>query len=110
MDIFPVLLAANGLDTFVQTLIKALALGSLYALLALGFVLIYKAPQTVNFAQGALALAGTWLLSMIFMDWEIPGRLIGGPGWIHWIIALVLASAARGVMCLVVNLPFLCFF
>ncbi|GIT46636.1 MAG: hypothetical protein Ct9H300mP12_12210 [Acidimicrobiales bacterium] len=59
-------------------------MGSLYSLLALGFVLIYKATQTVNFAQGALALAGTWLLSIIFMDWEVPGRWIGGPGWFHW--------------------------
>ena len=68
------ILAATGLDTFVHTAIKSLALGSLYALLALGFVLIFKATQTVNFAQGALALAGTWFLSMIFMDWNVPGR------------------------------------
>ena len=34
---------------------KALALGSIYAMLALGFVLIFKATQVVNFAHGALA-------------------------------------------------------
>ncbi len=94
----PLVLAANALDTFVQTLFKALALGSLYALLALGFVLIYKATQTINFAQGALALAGTWFLSIIFMDWEIPGRWIGGPGWVHWFIALLLAATATAQM------------
>ena len=43
MTALPVVLAANAIDTFVQTFIKAMALGSLYALLALGFVLIYKA-------------------------------------------------------------------
>ena len=92
MSILPVVLATNALDTFVHTFIKAMALGSLYSLLALGFVLIYKATQTVNFAQGALALAGTWLVSIIFMDWEVPGRWIGGPGWFHWVIALLLAA------------------
>ena len=80
MSILPVVLATNALDTFVHTFIKAMALGSLYSLLALGFVLIYKATQTVNFAQGALALAGTWLLSIIFMDWEVPG---GSTGSLH---------------------------
>ena len=90
----PLVLAANTLDTFVQTLFKALALGSLYALLALGFVLIYKATQTINFAQGALALAGTWFLSIIFMDWEVPGRWLGGAGWVHWVIARLFGGPA----------------
>ncbi len=98
-----VLLAASGFDTFVQTFVKAMALGSLYALLALGFVLIFKATQTVNFSQGALALAGTWFLSMIFMDWDVPGRWLGGPTWLHWFVALVLASLATGAVGLVIE-------
>ena len=53
-----VLLAATGAQTFAQTFAKAMALGSLYALLALGFVLIYKSTQTLNFSQGALAGTG----------------------------------------------------
>ncbi len=97
------ILAATGLDTFVHTAIKSLALGSLYALLALGFVLIFKATQTVNFAQGALALAGTWFLSMIFMDWNVPGRWVGGPGWLHWFVALLLAALATAGFGLVIE-------
>ena len=77
------LAGASGLDIFIQTLAKALALGSLYALLALGFVLIYKTTQTLNFSQGALALTGTWFMSMVFIDWDIPGRFMGGPAWSH---------------------------
>ena len=77
---------------FLQLLFSGVVLGLVYALAALGFVLIYKATQTVNFAQGALALAGTWFLSIIFMDWNVPERWIGGPGWVHWFIALVLAG------------------
>jgi branched-chain amino acid transport system permease protein len=96
-------LATTGLDTFVHTVIKSLALGSLYALLALGFVLIFKATQTVNFAQGALALAGTWFLSMVFMDWNVPGRWVGGPGWLHWFVALLVAALATAVLGLVIE-------
>ncbi|MBS1265192.1 MAG: High-affinity branched-chain amino acid transport system permease protein LivH [Acidimicrobiaceae bacterium] len=97
------ILAATGLDTFVHAVIKSLALGSLYALLALGFVLIFKATQTVNFAQGALALAGTWFLSLIFMDWNVPGRWVGGPGWLHWFVALLLAALATAGFGLVIE-------
>ena len=96
-------LATTGLDTFVHTVIKSLALGSLYALLALGFVLIFKATQTVNFAQGALALAGTWFLSMVFMDWNVPGRWVGGPGWLHWFVALLVAALATALLGLVIE-------
>ena len=38
-----VLLATSSVDTLIQTFFKALALGSLYSILALGFVLIFKA-------------------------------------------------------------------
>mgnify|MGYP003951021801 FL=1 len=97
------ILATTGLDTFVHAVIKSLALGSLYALLALGFVLIFKATQTVNFSQGALALAGTWFLSMIFIDWNVPGRWLGGPSWLHWFVALLLASVLTAGVGLVIE-------
>ena len=45
---------------FVQLLISGVALGCIYALIALGFVLIYKATETVNFAQGELMMLGAF--------------------------------------------------
>ena len=42
----------------VQVLFAGLALGSIYALVALGFVLIVRATNVVNFAQGDFAMAG----------------------------------------------------
>ena len=45
---------------FVQLLISGIALGCIYALIALGFVLIYKATETVNFAQGELMMLGAF--------------------------------------------------
>jgi len=44
----------------VQLLISGVALGCIYALIALGFVLIYKATETVNFAQGELMMLGAF--------------------------------------------------
>ena len=103
MTAIPVLFAASSVDTLIQTFFKALALGSLYSILALGFVLIFKATQTVNFSHGALALAGTWFLSMIFMDWDIPGRWLPGPNWLHWGIALLLAMLVTAVFGLIIE-------
>ncbi len=39
-----------------QEVISGIALGSIYALIALGFTLIYKATEVVNFAQGELMI------------------------------------------------------
>ena len=41
---------------FIEVLVGGLLAGSLYALVALGFVLIYKASGVFNFAQGAMVL------------------------------------------------------
>ena len=41
---------------FVQQLVSGIALGCVYGLIALGFVLVYKATEVVNFAQGDLVM------------------------------------------------------
>lgn len=46
---------------FLQLTFAGLALGALYALVALGFVVIYKATGVINFAQGGLVLLGAYL-------------------------------------------------
>ena len=55
-------------DIYVTTLFKSLALGSVYALIALGFVLIFKATEVVNFSQGALAMIGALFISFMVVD------------------------------------------
>jgi branched-chain amino acid transport system permease protein len=83
----------------VQTLAKALGLGATYALVALGFVLIFKATQVVNFAQGALAMVGALFLSFLAVDEHIPfttitNPLIGiGPTWFGWSLSVLVALA-----------------
>lgn len=46
---------------FLQYVISGLATGSIYALVALGLVLIYRSTRILNFAHGDLAVAGTFV-------------------------------------------------
>lgn len=48
-----------------ETIIRGLGNGSVYALLALGFVIIYKATRVISFAQPALMLAGAVAVSYL---------------------------------------------
>ncbi|HVV91682.1 MAG TPA: branched-chain amino acid ABC transporter permease [Solirubrobacterales bacterium] len=61
------------MEKFFQILVSGIAVGGIYAIAALGFVLIFKATRIVNFAQGSLMMLGgyvgyaavvTWSLSM----------------------------------------------
>lgn len=58
--------------TFLQTLVKGLALGSIYAILGLGFVIVFKGTQVLNFASGGIAMAGAIFMSILIADGGIP--------------------------------------
>jgi branched-chain amino acid transport system permease protein len=49
------------MEILLQVGLSGLAMGCVYALVALGFVLIYKATEVVNFAQGELMMVGAYL-------------------------------------------------
>ncbi len=49
------------MDLFIQLTISGLTNGAVYALAALGFVLIYKSSDVINFAQGELLLVGAYV-------------------------------------------------
>lgn len=73
----------------VQLVISGVALGCIYALIALGFVLIYKATETVNFAQGELMMLGAFG-ALVLMQVA---------GWSFWAAAplAVLGMMALGI-------------
>ncbi len=56
------------MNEFLQSLIRGLGSGSIYALLALGFVIIYKSTRVISFAQPAFMLAGAVLVSYLSVD------------------------------------------
>jgi branched-chain amino acid transport system permease protein len=57
---------------FLQVLITGLGQGCLYGLIALGFVLIYKATEIVNFAQGDLLMLGAFFAVTFIGILELP--------------------------------------
>ena len=50
---------------FLESVLRGLGTGSVYALLALGFVIIYKSTGVISFAQPALMLAGATITSYV---------------------------------------------
>src|ERR1700712_1400334 len=74
----------------VQLLISGIAQGCIYGLIALGFVLIYKATETVSFAQGELMMLGAFTAFAAM-------SLFGLPFWLAALLAVV-AMAAFGVL------------
>ena len=45
---------------FVQTLISGLSLGSIYALIALGYTMVYGIAKMLNFAHGDIIMVGAY--------------------------------------------------
>ncbi len=57
---------------FIQLCINGLIIGTLYGVVGMCFVLIYKASQVVNFAQGEFLLIGAWTCWWLLTYWQIP--------------------------------------
>src|SRR3954447_11435202 len=73
-----------------QLLFTGLGIGSIYALVALVFVLIYRATNVVNFAQGDFSMIGAFLMVVFAID-------MGLPYWLSAVIAIV-AMAGFGIL------------
>src|SRR4029078_2571364 len=70
------------LVTFLQLTLNGLAVGCIYGLVALGFVLIYKATELVNFAQGYFLILGAFVAYMAVVWW-------GLDYWLAFLISVV---------------------
>jgi len=57
---------------FVQLMVNGLIVGALYGVVAMCFVLIYKASQVVNFAQGEFVLIGAWVCWFFLTKYQLP--------------------------------------
>lgn len=60
------------MEMILQSLISGIVIGSIYALVALGFVLIYKSTAVINFAQGELLLFGAYICLTLVTALKIP--------------------------------------
>jgi branched-chain amino acid transport system permease protein len=78
------------MTTFALLLFAGLALGGVYALIALGFTVIYRASRIINFAQGELLALGAVLTA-----WLVSAH--GLPFWLAFVIGAA-ATAAAGLV------------
>lgn len=58
-------------DAWVETLFSGLAVGAKYALVALGFVIVFKATRVLNFAQASFVLIGGFLAWQLTVEWGL---------------------------------------
>ncbi len=75
------------LPTFLQQMVNGLSLGSLYALIAIGYTMVYGILRLINFAHGDLIMVSAYVAVM-------------GVGWFRWPwpLALGVAMAATGFL------------
>jgi branched-chain amino acid transport system permease protein len=78
------------MTAFLQLLFQGFALGCIYALVALGFTVIYRASKVINFAQGSLLLVGAYLVSVLATGLNLPFGLA--------VIAAIALLAAGGAL------------
>jgi branched-chain amino acid transport system permease protein len=76
------------MTAFLQLLFQGLALGCVYALIALGFTVVYRASKVINFAQGSMSLVGAYLVSVLATGLGLPFALA--------VIAAIALLAAGG--------------
>jgi branched-chain amino acid transport system permease protein len=106
------------MSQFLQVLLSGLATGSIYALVAIGFALVWQAAQTINFAQGEFVMLPAFLVlvGLHFFDLPLWGALLLGlamsvlllgvmfkklivePILPHGGITLVIATIALGIL------------
>jgi branched-chain amino acid transport system permease protein len=86
------------MDFILQLLFQGIAIGSVYALVALGFVLIFRATNVVNFAQGEFSMVAAFLMVVCAVD-------LGWPYWMSFLIALAGMAVLGAVFNLGVYYP-----
>jgi branched-chain amino acid transport system permease protein len=78
------------MEFFFQLVLNGLVIGSIYALVGLGFVIIYKSSSILNFAQGEFLMLGAYVCLAIFAGGKVPF-------WAAFVLTLAF-SALLGVL------------
>jgi len=84
------------MEILLQQIINGLVLGSMYALVALGYTMVYGIINLINFAHGEVLMVGaltSWAI-ITTMQESMPGM----PGWIILIIALIISCVVAAAL------------
>ena len=89
------------MEILLQQIINGLVLGSMYALIALGYTMVYGIIQLINFAHGEVLMVGA------LTAWSIIGvmqsSMPGAPGWVILILAMVIACVVAAALNFVIE-------
>ena len=89
------------MDVFFQQIINGLVLGSMYALIALGYTMVYGIINLINFAHGEVLMVGA------LTSWTVIGLMVDGmpgtPGWVVLILATLVACLVASVLNFVIE-------
>jgi branched-chain amino acid transport system permease protein len=92
----PAPLGRCAIDIFFQQIINGLVLGSMYALVALGYTMVYGIINLINFAHGEVLMVGaltSWTVVGLLQE-HVPGM----PGWLVLLISLMVACAVAAAL------------
>ena len=89
------------MDTLVQQILNGLVLGSLYALIALGYTMVYGVLNLINFAHGDVLMIGA--LAALSAVGLLQGVWPGLPGWLLLILGMLAAIPVCVALSLVIE-------
>ncbi len=84
------------MDVLLQQIINGLVLGSMYALVALGYTMVYGIIGLINFAHGDVLMVGA-LTSWTLISW-MSEAWAGMPGWMILLVATLIAMVVCGAL------------
>ena len=89
------------MEILLQQIINGLVLGSMYALVALGYTMVYGIINLINFAHGEVLMVGA------LTSWTIIGLMQAGmpgaPGWVVLIIAMIISCVVAAAINFVIE-------
>jgi len=89
------------MDILLQQIINGLVLGSMYALIALGYTMVYGIINLINFAHGEVMMVGA-LTSWTIIGW-MQGAMPGTPAYVVLIIALLISCVVAAALNFVIE-------
>lgn len=78
------LVAGLEFSTLPQQVVNGILLGAIYALIALGYTMVYGILKLINFAHGEVFMLGAY--TALFISWALgytPGNLLTGSNWLN---------------------------
>lgn len=91
------------LQTLPQVLLDGLTLGAIYAIVALGYTMVYGILELINFAHGEIFMTGAFLGTAVLLFADSWGLLGAWPVWLTLVLVLISVSFCTGVMGIVIE-------